>query len=571
MKKKWMVLQKGADFTEIGAKFHISKMLARIIRNRDIVGDEAIRRFLFGTLEDMHDAALLPDIDTAVDVIWQAISNGQSIRIVGDYDVDGVCSSYILVAGLRLLGAKCDVHLPDRMKDGYGMNMNIVNKAFEDGINLLITCDNGIAAHDEIAYARSKGMQVVVTDHHEVPFEITDGKKHYILPEALAVVDPKRDDSNYPYSGICGTMVAYKLLQRLWKVKNISVPFLQDAVEFTAFATIEDVMDLLDENRIIVKYGLPRMKDTQNVGLRALIEVCGLNPAKISVYDASFVLGPCVNATGRLDTATRALSLFLQDDYEQAVMIAQELKDLNEERKNMTLLFAQKAMEEVNTDDCVIVVYLPDCHESLAGIVAGRIREAYYRPTIVLTDGEEGIKGSGRSIPEYDMFTELSKVKHLFTKFGGHKMAAGLSMPKENVATLRKLLNDNTTLDSQQLMETAKIDIPMPIAFATLDFAKELSTLEPYGVANPHPMFAQKNVPISDVRLLGKNSNVLKMKAEYTDAEGRIRKVDVISFDNAQNDYEILRSRSSIDLLYTVDINEYNGNVSVQLNMKDWD
>lgn len=581
--KRWVEARKGADFAVIAKKYNISPLLARIIRNRDVCGDDAIDFFLNGRVKDMHSPSLFADIDKAAARIMQGVVDGERIRIIGDYDIDGVCATYILKKSLTLMGAKVDALLPDRITDGYGLNKNLIDVCQKDGVSLIVTCDNGIAAREEISYAALLGIDVVVTDHHEVPFEDADGDKHYLLPEAVAVVDPKRADCRYPYKGICGGMVAYKMIVYITTesryadapeyaayLSGIDGEVLDELLTFAAFATVGDVMELLDENRIAVRRGLELMSHPANTGLRALIEVCGIDKEYISVYHIGFILGPCLNATGRLDSAHRALELFECTDYEKAVLIARDLKELNENRKNMTINFTKEAADmAAKCDDKVLVLYLPDCHESLAGIVAGRIREQFYKPTIVLTDASEGVKGSGRSIDDYSMFEELVKVGDIFTKFGGHKLAAGVSLPAEKITELRRRLNENTTLSDEQLIEKQTIDIVMPMNYATLELAREIDELAPFGVGNPKPNFASRNVKVESKKLIGKNQNVLKLKLSTTTEDGRNFCADGIMFDNAAEVFDSLSENDVISILYQIDINSYMGRDSVQLVVKD--
>ena len=581
--KRWVEMRKGADFAAIAAKFNISPMLARIIRNREVVGDEAIDEFLNGGVRNMHDPALLKDIDKAALRIISAIEKHEKIRVIGDYDIDGICATYILKRAFVLMGADADACLPDRIADGYGLNKKLIDNAAEDGIDLIVTCDNGIAAAQEIAYAADLGIDVVVTDHHEVPYNAADDDKEYILPCAVAVVDPKQEDCKYPYKGICGGMVAYKLIVYITSQREYSqyCRFITDKVmeEFltlAAFATVGDVMDLLDENRIAVKRGLELMAHTENTGLRALIEVCGLDKNHISAYHIGFILGPCMNATGRLDSALRALELLECSDYEKTVLMATELKDLNESRKNMTVTYTQQALRlaEKMDKEQVLVIYLPDCHESLAGIVAGRVREKFYKPAIVLTDSAEGVKGSGRSIEAYDMFGELSRVKDIFTKFGGHKMAAGMSLESDKTYELKRRLNENADLSEDELTEKQMIDMVLPISYATIELAREIECLAPFGVGNPKPNFAAKNVFIEDLKLVGKNKNVLRMKlkSEGSGMAGGSSYAEGIMFEDAENNCERLKEiegSSAVSILYQLDINSYMGRESVQLIIKD--
>lgn len=567
----WFVAAKKADFNKMAEEFRISPVLARLIRNRDICGEEEIRKYLHGGMEDLYAPGLLTGMDRAVSVIRRAISEGRKIRVIGDYDIDGVCATAILVRSFRALGAEADMAIPHRIRDGYGLNDHLIEQAAEERVELVVTCDNGIAAAAQIELAHRLGMQVVVTDHHEVPFTVDaqTGEREYHLPPAEAVVDPKQPGETYPFPGICGAVVAYKLAEALGTKREL----LDALLEMAAFATVGDVMELKDENRIIVKEGLKRMRRTVHPGLRALIEVNKLEKEKIDAYHIGFVLGPCVNASGRLESAFLSLQLWLEEDYQKAVPMAAELKNLNDSRKEMTeagvkravkLLeretageAAQKAEEEAKSGavnpgedetpesasaraaeadssvrqkreweelssdrkDKVLILYLPDCHESLAGIIAGRIREKYHKPSIVLTDAEEGVKGSGRSIEGYDMFAELSACKELFDKFGGHKMAAGLSLAKENLPGLRRRLNENCTLTEEDFVPKVHIDIALPFSYVSEDFIQELELLAPFGTGNPKPVFAQKDVRLLSGRIFGKNRNVAKFQA--ADAEGR--------------------------------------------------
>lgn len=577
MSKKWVVAAKRADFDAIAKKFNISPFLARIIRNRDVVTDEQIMLYLNGSKKDMHNPGLLKDIDIAADIIRDAIEAQVRIRIVGDYDIDGVMASYILQTGLEYMGADVDVRLPNRIKDGYGINNVIIEEAAADGIELIITCDNGIAASQEIAYAAELGMTVIVTDHHEIPYTQDGDNKQYILPCADAVIDPKQPECTYPFKGICGAMVAYKLIEYMlkdWEGSDEQL-ILDELLSFAAFATIGDVMELVDENRIAVKEGLEILRVTSNIGMKALMDVSKIDSKALAAFHIGFILGPCVNASGRLDTAKRALELFRCVDQIEATVIAQELYDLNVSRKNMTVSFADEAIEIVRKnypEDKVIVVYLPSCHESIAGIVAGRIREKYYRPTIVLTaDAEGGVKGSGRSIDNYDMFEELSAVKDLFTKFGGHKMAAGMSLPLGNVEELRRRLNENTSLTEDDLVEKMIIDIPLPIGYVNLNLVNEFDRLAPFGVANAKPLFAQKDIPIKSIALVGQNKNTIKLTLEGVDpVDGRTKNVNAMIFNSSREEFEKIQNKSTISILYQAGINEYMGNKSVSLTIQDY-
>ena len=586
---KWMVSAKKADFNEIAEKFHIDPVIARIIRNRDIVGDEKIDEFLHGTLEHLHSPYLLKDAEKASAILWDKIRQGKSIRVIGDYDIDGICSTYILLAGLKFCGAVADAEIPHRIHDGYGMNVHMVEEAHEAGIDTIVTCDNGIAAKDQIDLAKSLGMTVVVTDHHEVPYEVlSDGTRQECPPAADAVIDPKQEKCDYPFDGICGAVVAYKLVQVLLEHESgaESRELLQELLAFAAFATVGDVMELTDENRIIVRYGLQQISKSSNAGMQALLTVNGLQDKPLTAYHIGFVLGPCLNATGRLDTACRALQLFLTDDKSEAVTIAGELKELNDSRKNMTLQGTQQAIsmieESALRDDKVLVVYLPDCHESLAGIIAGRIRERYHKPVFVLTDSEEGVKGSGRSIETYHMYDKMSECKELYMKYGGHKMAAGVSMSEENVGLFRTYLNEHCELSKEDFEEKIHIDVPMPMSYVTTNFVRQLSVLEPFGNGNPKPVFAQKNIRLIRGRILGKNNNVGK----YTVEDEGGTQFEMMYFGNleawhsflteefGQEEYDRLylsgNGNIRIHVIYYPDLNVYQGRERLQMIMQDY-
>ncbi|MGN0279729.1 MAG: single-stranded-DNA-specific exonuclease RecJ [Lachnospiraceae bacterium] len=593
---KWMVSAKKADFNGIAKRFGIDPVIARILRNRDLVTEEEIDRFLHGTPEDMHSPYLLKDVEKAADIVRNKIAEQKKIRIIGDYDIDGVCSTYILMTGLQTCGAVADAVIPHRVLDGYGLNDKLIRDAYEAGIDTILTCDNGIAAAAQITYAKSLGMTVIVTDHHEVPYEVQpDGSRKECLPDADAVVDPKQQACAYPFDGICGAVVAYKLVQVLLDrmISECSNPDVeevkrirQELLAFAAFATIGDVMELVDENRIIVKYGLPLIAHSGNYGLQALITVNGLQDKPLSVYHIGFVLGPCLNATGRLDTATRALQMFLTRDKAEAVTIAGELKELNDSRKGMTLQGTEQAIELIEQtalkEDKVLVIYLPECHESLAGIIAGRIRECYQKPVFVLTKAEDGVKGSGRSIDAYHMYDKMSECKELYTKYGGHKLAAGVSMPEENVEKFRRYLNEHCELSAEDFEERILIDVPMPMSYVTTDFVKQLSVLEPFGNGNPKPVFAQKNLHICKGRILGKNSNVGK----YLVKDETGRQYDMIYFGNLDKWHDFLMEHFGqeerdrlyqtgsdgiqISVIYYPDINVYQGRESLQMVMKDY-
>ena len=568
--EKWMLYAKKADFQEIGHKFHVSPVLARLIRNRDVVGDEAIERYLNGTVDQMHNPELLPDLALAAEILEQKISSEAAIRIVGDYDIDGVCSTCILYRGLKRLGGKVDYEIPDRVKDGYGINESIIRAASEDGIDTILTCDNGIAAISQIALAKELGMTVVVTDHHDIQtVAAEDGTEQDLLPPADALVNPKRRDSVYPYPQICGAMVAYKLIQVMYERAGIPRTEWLDMMELAAVATVGDVMKLQDENRIVVKEGLRRLRDTKNLGLRALIEANQLDPEKISAYHIGFVIGPCLNAGGRLDTAKLALALLLAESGEEARGLALELKALNDQRKDMTQKGVDEAaaqVEERYMADKVLVVFLPDCHESLAGIVAGRIRERYHKPTLILTHSEEGAKGSGRSIEAYHMFQGLVEVQDLLTKFGGHPMAAGFSLPLEHVEEFRRRLNENAKLTPEDFIPKVWIDIALPFEYVDEALIEELERLEPFGQGNEKPQFAQKDLAVRSARVMGKNRNVVKLML----VNERGAALDAVVFTDGDLFLEEMGDSRRMDVVYYPTVNEYNGRRTVQIVVRNW-
>lgn len=560
-----MLQTKRADFSGIAARFHISPVTARIIRNRDVEGDTAIDRYLNGTLDQLYDPHLMKDMDKAASLILEKIQAGARIRIVGDYDIDGVCSTYLLYRGLSRCGGHVDYQIPERIRDGYGINESIIRKAKEDGIDTIVTCDNGIAALEQVRLAKELGMTVIVTDHHEV-VRAEDGSQ--ILPEADAVVNPHRDDCPYPFAGICGGVVAYKLVQVLYEQNRIPEQEWKDMLEFAAIATVGDVMKLQDENRILVRWGLKQIPHTASAGLRALVEACGLDIYNLTAYHIGFVVGPCLNASGRLKTAQLALELLLCEEGTPAALraeeMAAELKLLNEDRKDMTQAGMEQAFEQVDTelaDDDVLVVYLPDCHESLAGIIAGRVREAYNKPSFVLTKGEDCVKGSGRSIESYHMYRALSGVQDLLLKFGGHPMAAGFSLKEENVGEFRRRLNEQSTLTKEDFIPKIWIDVAMPLEYISETLVNELKSLEPFGQGNEKPQFAQKNLRIRSLRALGRNNNAVRM----TVVTEQGRPMEAMVFTEADKFVEEAKNSRSMDVIYYPDINEYNGNRTLQI------
>ena len=568
--EKWVVTAKRADFTKIAQEFHIDPVIARIIRNRDVETFEQIHEYLHGTINDIPSPWSMKDMKKAVQLINEKIKNRKKIRIIGDYDIDGVTSTHILVTGLRMLGADVDTYIPDRMKDGYGMHEQLVVKAYEDGIDTIVTCDNGIAASNEIALAKGYGMTVIVTDHHEIPYEDIERERIFHIPEADAVINPKQEDCQYPNKNICGAVVAWKLVWALLEDNGHSRDDIFHFLEFAAIATVGDVMDLQGENRIIVKEGLRRLPNTKNPGLQALMQANGLDGGEISAYHVGFVLGPCINASGRLDTALRSLSLLGAKNQTEAAKIAGDLTALNQSRKSLTEIGrdeAERMIEETEIGkDRVLVVYMPDCHESLAGIIAGRIREKYNKPAFVLTKSEDGVKGSGRSIESYSMYEELVKCGDLLEKFGGHPMAAGLSLKEENVDIFRKRLNQLCTLTAEDLCPKVVIDVPMPISYLSWELVHQLTLLEPFGKANTKPLFAQKGLRVINPRVLGKNQNVVKMK--LVDETGNTR--DGVYFGEAQKFVDFLRGKDSIMITYYPDINYYQGRETLQIVIKNY-
>ena len=588
--EKWFVAAKKADIDAWSKKFNITPVTARIIRNRDIFSEEDVEKYLNGTFLDMYPPEAMLDLEDAAAIIEEQLRSGKKMRVIGDYDVDGITASHILTKGLRALSADVDTVIPHRMQDGYGLNDRLIEQAYEDGIRTIVTCDNGIAAAPQIALAAEKKITVVVTDHHEVPYTEEDGVRTEILPPAAAVVDPKRADCTYPFKNICGAVVAYKLIELLLRRSELEPAekqgLLDEFLQLAAVATVCDVMDLLDENRIIVKEGLKRIHTKPCMGLKALIEVNGIEPGKLSAYHLGFVIGPCLNATGRLDTATRALELLVAHDTRTAVTIAGELKEMNDSRKTMTLMGLEQASKYVEEnhmeEDKILVIYLPACHESLAGIIAGRIREKYGKPAFVLTKGEEGVKGSGRSIESYHMYEAMTACKELFTKYGGHEMAAGLSMEEENVPILRRRLNAECSLTEEDFIPKIHIDVPMPLAYADRKLAEELSILEPFGTANPKPLFACKNVSFLSGKKLGAKGNFAKYRVLH---EGR--EYEVVYFGGLDKFHAFLEEKFGVgaaeklyqyqarcgyelSITYQLGMNSYMGRTEVQVVMQNY-
>ncbi len=640
--EKWYVAAKKADFEKWAAEFGISPVIARILRNRDLTESGGIRKFLYGTLEDCYSPWLLKDMDRAVELLLKAVEEKTAIRVIGDYDVDGICSSYILTKGLQLLGAKVDTAIPHRIHDGYGLNDHLIEEAKKDSIGMILTCDNGIAAAPQIELANSYGIQVIVTDHHEVPFsksvdEQGRESRKELLPPALAVIDPKREDCTYPFPNICGGVVAYKLIQAIAErlgsrkvsaaekedpeSRKVSAAgkeepesrnrnaagsgesgsrdtsgeetagslrlneALEELLELAALATVCDVMELKDENRIIVKEGLKRLKNTRNPGIKALMEVNGIEPEKLSAYHLGFVLGPCLNATGRLDTAKRALELLQSEAKTDAMSAARELKELNDSRKYLTLQGVEQAEEYIRQHhmdgDKVMLIFLPDVHESLAGIIAGRIREKYNHPVFILTKGEEGVKGSGRSIENYHMYEAMTAAKQYFTKFGGHKLAAGLSMREEDIEPLRKLLNEQAALGEEDFIPKVHIDVPMPLVYADRKLAEELELLEPFGVGNPKPLFAQKELTFRSGFKMGANKTCARFRVITPEGEERqlVFFGDLDKFGaflnqkfGAGSENALYAGRGSfpVSAVYQLGLNTYKGKTELQYVMQHY-
>lgn len=563
--QKWRVYSKKADFDAIGSRFNIDPVTARIIRNRDVTDMENVDMYLNGTLDSLHDPMMMKDMDKAVSVIASSIRDNKHIRIIGDYDIDGICSIYILFKGLKICGADVDYEVPDRITDGYGINENLIKQAYEAGVEVIITCDNGIAAASQIDYANELGMTVVITDHHDVPYEETDNGRRYIIPKAAAVVDPKQNDCRYPFKMLCGAGIAYKFIGCMVKEFQTGDSIMPELLQFAAIATVGDIVDLLDENRIMVKEGLKLIANTGNYGLNALMAVTGVSRESINAYHIGFVLGPCLNASGRLDSAKRALKMLVTDDRAEAERHAGELKDLNEERKKLTSEAVDKAVDMVENsslkDDKVLVIFLPDCHESIAGIVAGRIREKYYKPVIVLTRGEQEAKGSARSIESYNMFEKLSECKDLFTRFGGHPMAAGLSLPEENIPEFRSRINEHCNLSEEDLTETVWIDVPMPLEYINEKLILELGGLEPFGKANPKPVFADKNISIRNIRAIGKDKQYTRMT--ITKDSGIV--IDAVGFFPCTELETVYNKNGRISCTYYPEINEFRDKKQIQV------
>ena len=571
MREKWVEAPRITGNEELARKFSVSPMAMRLIRSRAGMSEEEVREYLCGTIDELADPYLMKGMRNAVSLLQEKIRQGFRIRIIGDYDIDGVNATHILITALRRIGAAADTVIPDRLKDGYGVNEHLIQDAKDAGVDTIVTCDNGIAAVKEIAFAKELGMTVIVTDHHDIPYrEEEDGSRIVMLPPADVIINPKQEDCPYPFKKLCGAAVAWRLAEALYIEAGISREEFLDLAEFAAVATVGDIMDLTGENRILVKYGLRRLEQTKNPGYRALIAVNGLEGKKLTAYHIGFVIGPCINASGRLDTAKRALRLLGAESKAEAEELAGDLKALNDSRKDLTVKGTREAVELIEETDLkqdrVLVVYLPDCHESLAGIIAGRIRERYYKPCFVLTDAEDGVKGSGRSIPGYHMFDEMTKVRELFTKYGGHPMAAGLSLKPENVEPFRQAINENCRLTEEELTPRLSYDAVLPLCYAGEQIIRELELLEPFGKANEKPLFAAANLKVRSARIIGKNQNVLKAVLEGPDGT----RLDTISFGDVQENLAYIEGKKDVCILYYPELNEYQGRRSVQLVVESW-
>lgn len=584
--KKWLLHMKKADFTALGEQFGIDPLIAKIMRNRGLTSEAEFEQYLHGGWEQLHDPFSMKGMQEAAALIREKLEQKKTIRVIGDYDIDGVNATYILYKGLKRLGADVDCAIPDRMLDGYGINENLIRQAYEAGRDTIITCDNGIAAREQITYGKSLGMTIVVTDHHDIPYEEDEkGNRTNVLPPADVVIDPKQADCGYPFPGICGAVVAWKLIQVLYVTYGLPIEETKEFLQFAAMATIGDIMELKGENRILVKLGLQQLREYPCPGMRALMEENSIYPANLSAYHIGFVIGPCLNASGRLETARHALKLLMADTPADASALAGKLKALNDERKAMTQTCMEEAFSKIDQtdlkEDTVLVVYLPDCHESLAGIIAGRIRERYYKPVLVFTDAEGGVKGSGRSIEGYHMFDELTRCRQLFTKYGGHPMAAGVSMPKENLSILRRQLNENHTLTPEELIEKIYIDAAMPLGYITEQLIDDLNVLEPFGNANSKPVFALSRAQISRLEVKGRDRKILKML--LSDGTAQLEAVyfgDIPDFEQmieqqfGRRQLEQMHSRrdSSVELaiLYYPVINEYMGHRTLQINVQEF-
>ncbi|MCI5622945.1 MULTISPECIES: single-stranded-DNA-specific exonuclease RecJ [Anaerostipes] len=569
--EQWFIYKKKADFQKIAKQFHIDPVIARLIRNREIIQEDEIRKYLYGNLSEISDPFLMKGIREGIEILKQKIHEKKKIRIISDYDVDGIVSNYILLKGIDNLGGRIDFTIPNRVTDGYGINEHLIEKALKDQVDTIITCDNGIAAKEAVSFGKSNGLTMIITDHHEVPFEILkDGSRREILPPADVVIDPKQKECSYPYPYLCGAGVAFQFMRALYHEMGKDQKELEPLLAFLAIATVCDVVDLTGENRIFVKEGLKRISETQNTGLRALLKVHEMEHKDLKSYDLGFVIGPCMNASGRLDTAERVMYLFLENDMETALVTAQELKDLNEQRKRLTEEGVEQSLEQaekyLESGDKVLVIYLPQCHESIAGIIAGRVKDRVHHPVFVLTDAEEGIKGSGRSIEQYSMFEEMMKIGDVFTKFGGHPMAAGCSMEKEMINIFRDKINENCSLKEEDFIKKVHIDIDMPVDYLNLDLIQQLSILEPFGKENKKPLFAHRKLRIEKVMVFGKGKNVIKLSLKGSQGT----RIDGMIFEEEDSFREKMGDKRLITCTYYPVINEYQGYISLQINIQNY-
>lgn len=569
--EQWFVYKKKADFQKNAEKFQIDPVIARLIRNREIIEEDDIQKYLFGNLSEISDPFLMYGISKAVKILKDKIAQKKKIRIISDYDVDGIVSNYILWKAINDLDGKIDFQIPNRITDGYGINEHIIEQACRDQVDTILTCDNGIAAAEAIQFGREQGLTMIVTDHHEVPFKVMeDGSRKEHLPNAHVVIDPKQESCHYPYPLLCGAGVVFQLMRALYQEMNEDETKLESLLPFLAIATVCDVVDLTGENRIFVKEGLSRINKTENVGLRALLKVHEMEEKPIRAYDLGFVIGPCMNASGRLDTAERVVDLFLERNTDRAVEMAQNLKELNEERKRMTEKGVLEALEQAEKyildGHKVLVLYLPDCHESIAGIIAGRVKDRLHHPVFVLTNAKDGLKGSGRSIEQYSMFEEMMKIEDVFTKFGGHPMAAGCSLEIEKLEEFRKRINAESTLTEEDFVQKVHIDIDMPVDYLNLDFIEQLSVLEPFGKANKKPLFAHRKLKIEQVRVFGKGKNVIKLSLKSSQQT----RIDGMIFEEEEIFREKMGDMKYITCTYYPVINEYQGYKSLQINIQNY-
>ena len=587
MKERWFIKNRKADYKTMSLKYGISELMSKLIINRDIFEDEIIKSYVTPEFNKLHNPREMKDLELAVNILKEKIITNKKIRIIGDYDVDGVISVYMLYTALKKCNANVDYEIPDRIKDGYGINEKIIKEAKDVGIDTILTCDNGISAIDQIKYAKELGLTVIVTDHHDIPFvEDENNKKIFLRSDADAILNPKQKDCNYKFKSLCGAGVAFKLIEVLYEEFNIDKEECYKLIEFLAIATVCDVVDLIDENRIFVKKGLEKINNTTNLGLGELIRENEIQDKTISVYHLGFIIGPCINASGRLDNAKKGLRLLLADEEDEAVHLAKELVKLNAERKDMTMKGVEDAIEIIEgteiINDKVLVVYLPHIHESLAGIIAGRIRERYNAPTLILTNGEEFAKGSGRSIEEYNMFEKLLECKELLEKFGGHPMAAGLSIKEENIDKLREKLNENSMLKDEDLIKKIKIDCVLPLDQINLRLIEDLEKLEPFGKGNEKALFGIKDVNVIKAQILGKNRNVLKLKLKSNSDKifdgiyfGDIEEFEQTVCDKYNSEelsklYDGIFNDVKLDFVFYPNINEYNGNVSIQIVIQNY-